>query len=179
MFNLIIAPMEMFDEANQTFFYTKQYDLRLEHSLVSLSKWESKWQKPFLTKGDKSREETLDYIRCMTITQNVDPIVYSYMSQKNIDDVAEYIASPMTATIVNQQKTNGKSEIITSEIIYYWMISFNIPFECQTWHLNRLLMLINVCSIRNQPAKKISRKDHLARQKALNDARKSKYHTNG
>jgi hypothetical protein len=179
MLNITIAPMELFDEKTQTFMMTKQYELRLEHSLVSLSKWESKWQKPFLTKGDKSREETIDYVRCMTITQNVDPLAYIYLSQDNIDTIAEYISSPMTATIISQEKKKGNSEIITAEIVYYWMISFNIPFECQTWHLNRLLTLINVCSIRNQPAKKMTRKEYVAKQKALNDARRAKYNTKG
>lgn len=179
MLNITILPIELFDDSTQRFLTTKQYELRLEHSLISLSKWESKWQKPFLSKGNKTNEETIDYIRCMTITQNVDPMAYKCLSQKNIDDVSAYIDSPMTATTINREKTVSGNEVITAEIIYYWMISFQIPFECQTWHLNKLLTLINVCNIRNQPKKKIKRNEYLARQKALNDARKSKYHTNG
>jgi hypothetical protein len=180
MLQIVIPPIELFNEAKQEFLYSKEYVLRLEHSLVSISKWESKWGKPFLTKQDKTTEETIDYIRCMTITQNVDPDAYKYISQKEIDKITKYIDSPMTATKISKQD-NAKSsrEIITSEIIYYWMISFNIPFECQTWHLNRLLTLINVCNIKNKPNKKMGRKEHFSKQRALNEARKAKYNTTG
>jgi len=179
MLRVIIPPIEFFDELKQEFFYSKEYELRLEHSLVSLSKWESKWCKPFLTKTDKTTEETIDYIRCMTITQNVDPIAYTLISQKEIDEITKYIDSQMTATTFPKEKESPNKEIITSEIIYYWMISFNVPFECQTWHLNRLLTLINVCNIKNKPAKKMRRKDAFSKQKALNEARKAKYNTKG
>jgi hypothetical protein len=179
MLKIIIPPVELFDEAKQEFLYSKGYDLRLEHSLVSLSKWEAKWQKPFLTKTDKTDEETVDYIRCMTITQNVDPIAYKHISQANIDRIVKYIDDPMTATILPKENGASNKETITSELIYYWMISFNIPFECQTWHLNRLLTLINVCNVKNQPKKKISKSDLLARNKALNEQRKAKLNTSG
>ena len=180
MLRLVIPPIELFDEAKQEFFHSKEYELRLEHSLVSLSKWESKWCKPFLTTKDKSNQETIDYIRCMTITQNVDPIAYSYITQKEIDVITSYIDAPMTATTFSQPKENKTNrEIITAELIYYWMIAFQIPFECQTWHLNRLLTLINVCNIKNQPKKKMSKKDAINQQRALNEARKAKYNTKG
>lgn len=179
MLKIIIPSIELYNESTQEFFQSKEYELRLEHSLVSLSKWESKWNIPFLTKKDKNTEQTLDYIRCMTITQNVDPMFYSYIKKKELDIIAEYIDSPMTATTISQDKKVINKEIITSEIIYYWMIAFNIPFECQTWHLNRLLTLISVCNIKNQPKKKIGKKEAIARQRALNNQRRASLKTSG
>lgn len=180
MLRLLIPSIELFDEKTQEFIHSKSYELQLEHSLVSLSKWESKWQKPFLTSKDKTSEETIDYIRCMTISQNVDPEAYKLIRQKQIDLISEYIDAPMTATTFSQpnQKPTNK-QVITAEIIYYWMIAFNIPFECQKWHLNRLLTLVNVCSINNQPKKKMGRKEAARNQKALNEARKAKLNTKG
>jgi hypothetical protein len=179
MLTITIPSRQLFNEEDNTFIETKAYDIRLEHSLVSISKWESKWQKPFLAKGEKTRAEIIDYVRCMTITQNVDPNAYYGLTQENVDAITKYIESPATATTIRQEDTKKSNEIVTSEIIYFWMITFNIPLECQTWHLNRLLTLINVCSIRNQPAKKVNRREQLKRQKALNDARKAKYNTPG
>ena len=152
--------------------------LCLEHSLISLSKWESKWHKPFLSKDKKSREEILDYIRCMTLDNAVDWSVYENLSNQTISEITKYIEEPMTATTFSD---NGRksTEIITSEIIYYWMVSFNIPFECQKWHLNRLLTLIRVCSIKNQPPKKMSTAEIMARNRKLNAQRKAQYKTRG
>lgn len=180
MLRITIPEIELFDDANQIFIHTKSYDLQLEHSLVSLSKWESKWCKPFLTKGDKTTEETLDYIRCMTINEHVCPVDYKLIPKSIIDKITTYIDAPMTATTFSQpdQKPTNK-EVITAEIIYYWMIAFNIPFECQRWHLNRLLTLINVCNIKNQPKKKMPRNKALRDQRALNEARKAKINTKG
>lgn len=180
MLRLVIPSIELYDEKTQEFINSKSYELQLEHSLVSLSKWESKWQKPFLTAKDKTNQETIDYIRCMTISQNVDPLAYNFIRQKEIDVITEYIDAPMTATTFSQpdQKPTNK-EVITAEVIYYWMIAFNIPFECQKWHLNRLLTLINVCNIKNQPKKKMGRKAAMNQQRALNEARKAKLNTKG
>lgn len=180
MLQITIPSMELFNESTSEFILTQEKILQLEHSLVSVSKWESTWCKPFLKSGDKTREETIDYIRCMTITQNVDPQVYKSITQKNIDDIANYIDAPMTATTFTKEENRTiNRDVITSEIIYYWMIAFNIPFECQKWHLNRLLTLINVCNIKNQPKKKRKQRDVLAQQRALNAARKAKYNTSG
>lgn len=179
MLKIIIPSVELFDETKGEFINTKEQELQLEHSLVSLSKWESKWCKPFLTKADKTYEETIDYVRAMTLTQNVDPNIYICIKKDVIDRIAEYIDAPMTATTFKLEKNTINREIVTSEIIYYWMISFNIPFECQKWHLNRLLTLINVCNIRNQPAKKMSKKELFNRNKALNEARRAKLGTSG
>jgi len=180
MLRITIPAVEQWDEAKQEFIYTKEQTLSLEHSLVSISKWESKWCKPFLTKQEKTFEETLDYIKCMTLTQNVDPEVYNYLTNENIKEINEYIGAPMTATYFSDEKTSKTSrEQVTAELIYYWMIAFNIPFECQKWHLNRLLTLIKVCSIKNQPPKKRSKKDIMSRNAALNAARRKRLNTKG
>lgn len=178
MLLLTIPPIEMFNEKTSEFVYSKEIKISLEHSLVSLSKWESRWNKPFLSKDNKTLEETIDYIRCMTITQNVDPEVYFRLTDENINTINKYIESPMTATTFSD---NGHSsrEIITSELIYYWMISLNIPMECQKWHLNRLLTLIRVCNIKNAPAKKMSRREIMNRNAALNAARRKKLNSTG
>ena len=180
MLEITIPARELFDENTQEFFTIKEQTLKLEHSLVSLSKWESKWCKPFLSKEDKSYEETIDYVKCMTITQNVDPKVYECIDANNISKINKYIDAPMTATTFsNDQKGKGNREIITSELIYYWMIALNIPFECQKWHLNRLLTLVRVCSIKNQPSKKMSKRDIMSRNAALNAARRKQLNTKG
>ena len=180
MLRITIPAVEQWDEIKQEFISTKEQTLSLEHSLVSLSKWESKWRKAFLTKQEKTFEETLDYIKFMTITQNVDPEVYKYITNGNIDEVNRYIEAPMTATYFSEDK-NGKTsrEQITAELIYYWMISLNIPFECQKWHLNRLLTLIKVCNIKNTPPKKRNKKEIMSRNAALNAARRKQLNTKG
>ena len=171
---------EGWDEKTEQFVDGKTQTLQLEHSLVSLSKWESKWEKPFFSKADKSYEEILDYIKFMTISKNVDPSVYSHLSRDNIREINEYIEAPMTATTFAKDKNQSKSrEIITSELIYYWMIALNIPFECQKWHLNRLLTLIRVCNIKNSPPKKMSKRDLASRNAQLNAARRQRLNTKG
>jgi len=180
MLQITIPAVELWDERKQEFVITKEQTLQLEHSLVSISKWESKWCKPFLSKQEKTFEEILDYIKCMTITQNVDPEVYNYLTNKNIEEINEYINAPMTATYFSDEKNSKPSrEQVTAELIYYWMIAFNIPFECQKWHLNRLLTLIKVCNIKNQPPKKRSKKEIMSRNAALNAARRKQLNTKG
>ena len=171
---------EGWDEVKEEFVPAEVKTLSLEHSLVSLSKWESKWNKPFLGKDEKTIEETLDYIKCMTLTKNVDPSVYEHLTSENVRQINEYIGAKMTATTFSQEPGGKKnSEIITSELIYYWMIALQIPFECQKWHLNRLLTLIRVCNIKNQPPKKMSRREIMSRNAALNAARRKQLNTNG
>lgn len=179
MLKIVIPGIELYDEEKEEFITTKPQTLHLEHSLVSLAKWESKWNKPFLTKDNKTYEEIIDYIRCMTITQNVSEDTYRLLTSENIQQVIEYIELPMTATTFSNQKKTPSRDVVTAEIIYYWMISLNIPFECQKWHLNRLLTLINVCNIKNQPRKKISRKEIMSRNAALNAARRKQLNTRG
>jgi len=170
MLKITISTIEQYDESLNEFIVSKEQTLQLEHSLVSLSKWESKWNKPFITKTEKTREETIEYIKCMTITQNVDEEVYKTIPNQIIIQVNEYIDSTMTATRLPKPNSHNR-EIITSEIIYHWMISLNIPFECQKWHLNRLLTLINVCNIKNSPPKKMGKRDVARRNTALNEER--------
>lgn len=180
MLEIVIPGAEQWDEVKQEFISTREQTLKLEHSLVSLSKWESKWCQPFLSKKDKTVEQTIDYIKCMTLTQNVDPNVYNLLTKDNILKINEYISAPMTATTFHQEnRGGGNGEIITSELIYYWMVSLNIPFECQKWHLNRLFTLIKVCSIKNQPPKKMSKKDILSRNASLNAARRKQLNSKG
>lgn len=180
MLKITIPESEMFDEKVGEFIYVKEQTLQLEHSLLSLSKWESKWHKPFLGLEEKTMEETIDYIRCMTLTQNVDPNVYRVLSNENIKAINEYIKDPMTATTFsNDTNQSGGKEIITSEILYYDMIGFGIPFECQKWHLNRLVTLIRVCSIKQNPPKKMSKGDIMRRNADLNAARKQRMNTKG
>lgn len=174
---------EDWDEENEEFIYHtvgKSYVLQLEHSLVSISKWESKWCKPFFSKDKKTEEEENDYVRCMTITQNVDPNVYKFIPNDIRDKIREYINAPMTATWFNDNKTaKNSSEQITSELVYYWMISQNIPVKFEKWHLNRLLTLIRVCDIKSQPSKKMSEKAIMSRNTALNAARRKQLNTRG
>lgn len=181
MLTIIVPAGEQYDERTGEFIYVKKDQvLQLEHSLISLSKWESKWCKSFLSRNDKTEEELLDYIKCMTLTQNVDSAVYRNLSKDNIEQINKYIEAPMTATSFSEDKRGrANREIITSELIYYWMISLNIPFECQKWHLNRLLTLIRVCNIKNQPPKKMGKKTLMSRNAALNAARRKQLNTNG
>lgn len=170
-----------FDDLTLTFTTYKKETLQLEHSLVSVSKWESIWRKSFLSTDQKTIEEMIDYVRCMTITQNVNPDVYTRITPQLLEKVNAYILDEPVATWFTEAQGAPKSrEVITSEIIYYWMIALTIPFDpCQKWHLNRLIALIRVCSIKNQPPKKMNKKDALAKRSALNQARRAKGHTKG
>ena len=170
MLQLTIPSAEYYDERREIFIEIKGQTVQLEHSLVSLAKWEAKWKKPFLGKDPKTFEESLDYVRCMTITQNV--------------EINAYIDEPMTATWFSEsQNQKPCREIITAEIIYYLMISLNIPMECQKWHLNRLFTLMRVCNIKNGNAAgnkpKMSKRELMNRNRALNAARKSRLNTSG
>jgi hypothetical protein len=179
MLTVKIPAVEYYDPVNNAFVTIKQQHVQLEHSLVSLSKWEAKWNKPFLTKTPMSIEETMDYIRCMAITQNVDPIAYNALPKEELEKINAYIDHPMTATKFADDKSRPVKEVVTAEIIYYSMIALNIPFECQKWHLNRLLTLIKVCNLKQNPSKKMSQKEILARNRALNAQRQQMYNTKG
>lgn len=180
MLTLTIPAKESWDESKQEFIYTDEQTLNLEHSLVSLSKWESKWNKAFLSNRDKTDEEILDYIKCMTLTPNVPSDVYCLLTRDDFIKINNYIAAPMTATVFSDDKvTKAGREVVTSELIYYWMIALNIPFECQNWHLNRLLTLIKVCNIKNAPPKKRSKREIMSRNAALNAARRKQLNSLG
>lgn len=171
---------DLWDENLQEFVRIKEQTLQLEHSLVSISKWESKWCKSFFSKEPKTNDEVIDYIRCMTLTKNVPPETFLFIGEDNIKKIEDYISAPMTATTFYDDKNHGKSrETTTSELIYYWMIALNIPVEFEKWHINRLLTLIRVCEIKNQPPKKRSKQNMANKYAAVNAARRQKLNTRG
>lgn len=187
MLKITVKGKESFNEETQQFIEPtfKEITLNLEHSLISLSKWESTYHKPFLNNEEKTVSELKEYIRCMTVSPvNVDPTVYEYLTADDYKKINDYIGNPMTATWFNnrnkkQPNNVHKNEQITSELIYYWMITCTIPFECEKWHLNRLLTLIRVCNIKNNPGKKMSGRELLANNAALNAARRKQLNTKG
>lgn len=174
-----IPETDLYDEENELFIYIKKQDISLEHSLVSLQKWEQKWKLPFLDPStNKTVEMMRDYYRCMTITQNVDPDVYKAIPVKEFNRINEYILDPMTATTIRKDE-KGRREIITAEIIYYWMIELGIPSEYRKWHLNSLLTLIEVVSIKKQPEKKRSQSEIANYHRQINAANRAKFHSKG
>lgn len=180
MLTVTIPKCEFWDEKKSMFVYYDECTLVLEHSLVSVSKWESKWKKAFLKKTTKTYEETKDYIRCMTITKNVDPNVYDRIPSDVIDQINKYIEDPMTAVYFPKTEEEGRhGDVVTSEVIYWWMIINQIPVEFQKWHLNRLLALIRVCNMKNSPPKKMSQKELAARNAKRNAERRNQHHTKG
>ena len=184
MLTITVPPLvsEMFNEETGEFVYKteqKERPLRLEHSLVSLSKWESKYHKPFISKEKMSLDEYIHYIKCMTLDKNVDPDIYSRLSRDNLREIGEYIKDPMTAITFRKSNESPSRETVTSELIYYWMIANNIPVEFEKWHLERLLALIRVCSIKNSPPKKMSKKELMERNTALNAKRWAEHHKKG
>ena len=175
---------EYYDEAKGQFVYLKghkAFTLQLEHSLISLSKWESKWKKPFLSDKSKlSPEELLDYIRCMTIGGNIEPEAYNYINQEEIKKIFDYIGDSHTATTITDRRNHPyRNETVTSELIYFWMIECQIPSDYEKWHLNRLLTLIKICNIKQGPEQKMSRQSVYAQNKALNNARRARMHSRG
>lgn len=179
MLQITIPEKELWDEKEEKFIYIKKTTLSLEHSLLSISKWESKWNKSFLSSKDKTVEETLDYIKCMTLNQNIPDVVYICLTEENFKEIQEYINAPMTATTFSNLNGTQNREKITSELIYFWMINFNIPFECQKWHLNRLLTLIKVCDIKNRKPEKMTKSQILQRNAELNAARRKQLNSKG
>lgn len=180
MLYLTIPKTELWNEATDQFEYTEPVDLELEHSLVSLSKWESFYEKPFLNNASLTTEETRYYIKCMCLTPNVDDSVFSLLSIENIQAVDEYIKKKHTATWFNEtsSKTSADSNVITSEIIYYWMVSLAIPFETERWNINRLLTLIKVTNIKNQPPEKLSREEAIERVRRVNARKRAELQAN-
>lgn len=187
MLKLQILGDEYYDEEHECFVTNgKPITLNLEHSLISVSLWESKYKKPFLKKSkdeiQMTPEELKYYIQCMTLNKDVDPTVYDRLTTENVTKILEYIDDSMTATWFNDKnskKAPQSGKATTSELIYYWMIANGIPFECQKWHLNRLITLIRVCNAEGAPAKKMSKKDIMAQNAALNKMRRAKHHTKG
>jgi|SRR6478609_5672789 len=176
----IVIGDDMFDEETQRFSIANELVIDLEHSLVSLSKWEQKYLKPFLDEKPKTGEEMLYYFECMVLTPGITQKDLVRFSQANFQEVNEYIQSPATATTFYEPSTKGKrGETITSELIYYWMVTFQIPFDAETWHLNRLFALIRVLNIKNGKQKKMSRGEVAHRNRMLNEQRRKDLGTSG
>jgi hypothetical protein len=180
MLMIVVPGIELFDDTNQEFTTQGDVVLELEHSLVSLSKWESIYEKPFLGEGEKTTEEVLGYVKAMTLTPKVPEEIFHKLSEENVTAINEYIDAKMTATWFNDAPGAPKSrEVITSEVIYYWLIAFQIPFECERWHLNRLFTLIRVCNIKQAKPEKMSRAEIAARNRELNAQRRAQWGTQG
>ena len=175
-----IPGKDLYDEKNSCFVTIRPTTIVLEHSLLSISKWESKWHKAYFSRETKTEEEAFDYIRCMCLAQNVDPNVFKAIDAESAKKISDYIADPMTATTIHNIDKKPSRDIITNELIYFWMTDFGIPFDpCEKWHINRLFTLIQVASAKNQPPKKMGRKDMLNQRNLLNAQRRAKYHTRG
>lgn len=182
MLQITIPKAEWYDESRQEFIYTDETTIQLEHSLISLSKWESKWKKPYLDfRTQRTQEEFIDYVRCMTLTKNVNPLVYEAIDQPIADTIQAYINDKLTATWFSEEQKKrmpSRNRIVTSELIYYWMIAQNIPVEFQKWHLSRLLTLIEVCNAENSP-KKMSSAEIARQNRELNAKRRAERGTHG
>lgn len=191
MLEIKIESIECYNDETQEFYTVPGAVLHLEHSLISVSKWESKWHKPFMeSTNNLTKEETLYYIKCMTMNTNkIDERCYLGLSVENTQKILDYIKDPMTATWfgedkkVNKQPSRMGKQIITSELIYYWMVTLQIPFECQKWHLNRLLTLIRVCNAKNEEANpnkpKMNKRELMSRNAALNAQRRARLNSKG
>lgn len=179
-----IKKQELYDETNERFItLDSDYELVLEHSLISISKWESKWHKLYFDdKEKKTREELLDYIRCMNTRYDVPDIVYSALTTEQIDEISKYINDPATATKISMIQTNNntKHERLSNELIYYYMFKLNIPKECEKWHINRLLILLEIFGIKDGTNdKKMSRAELIARNRATNARNKARFNSKG
>lgn len=180
MLKIIIEDEELYDEESNTFQTTERFEFEVEHSLLSLSKWEANYKKPFLSSGKLSTEEIFQYVMYMILTPNVTEKIVNDSSTKIFSEVNDYINSSQSATTFGEMpQKRGPGEVITSELIYYWMVAFNIPFECEKWHLNRLFSLIRICNIKNSKPEKVSRHEAAMRNRALNEKRKAELNTTG
>lgn len=182
MLRINVAPYEYYDTTTEEKILMPGVELRLEHSLASISKWESFYEKPFLTNDHKTEDEILYYTKCMSLDDNVPNRVFRRLTTEDITKVSEYISKKHTATWFSENssdKPGAASGVVTSEVIYYWMVSLNIPFECENWNLNRLLTLVRVINAKNQPAKKMTRAEAAARARQLNKQRQKELNTTG
>jgi hypothetical protein len=180
MLRLVVPEEELFDERTSEFINVDSVELELEHSLLSLSKWESFFEKSFLGTDDKTDEEVMYYVWCMVLDDRIDQSVLKRLSPQNLREINEYISSKQSATTFGEMPSRpGRGEVITAELIYYWMVAFTIPFECEAWHLNRLFSLIKICNIKNSKPQKQSKQDVAKRYQEINAQRKAKLGTTG
>lgn len=181
MLTITVGGTDVYDESSETFRAEGGVELQLEHSLVSLSKWESEFEKPFLSNIEKTGDEVFGYVRCMILTPNPPGDIFLKLSKENLESINAYVDRKMTATWFsdNQRGSPATREVITAELIYYWMTVFQIPFECETWHLNRLFTLIRICNIKQSKPKKASRTEIAARNRELNAQRRQQMGTTG
>ena len=180
MLEIITKEDEFYQPNINKFIQIPSCTLTLEHSLISLAKWESRWQIPYFDNNKKTTAQDLDYIRCMVIGNVKNEHVFETLSVEDIIRIKEYIASPMTATTFQKKsRGNSRKEIMTAEVIYAHMFAHNIPIECQKWHLNRLLTLLRVCDLQNAPKEKMSKKQTALWNAQQNEARRAKYNTRG
>lgn len=179
MLVLQVGVEELYDPTENEFSLSDGQTLELEHSLVSLSKWEAKWEIPFLSAEEKSTEQINSYIKMMSLNGEISDESISLLRPQHYKQLNDYLSAKMTATWFSNITKSASREVITAEIIYYWMVSLQIDFQCQYWHLNRLITLIQVCNQKNQPAKKMSQSDTIAKQRALNAQRREKYNSSG
>lgn len=177
---ITIPERDFYDSASGRFITIKKTTLKLEYSLLSISKWESKWHKPYLSNKEKTPEESLDFLRCMCLSNDVDPVIFIALDAATVKQITDYISDPMTATTFHERDKKPSREIITSEIVYFWMTEYGIPFDpCEKWHFNKLTTLIRVAALKNAPPKKMGKREMLNQRNALNAQRRAKYHTRG
>lgn len=179
MLKLKVLGTEVFNETTSEFGTDGDVVLELEHSLVSLSKWESKFEKPFLTGESKSTNEIIGYVRAMCLTPDIPETIFKKLSGENFQEINSYIDAKMTATTFSDRKSRGSNEVVTSELIYYWMTVYTIPFACETWHLNRLFTLIRICNLKQEKPKQMSRAEQASEQRRLNAERRSRFNSTG
>lgn len=182
MLQITVPGTETWDEEKNLFSYSKPFVLRLEHSLVSISKWEMRWEVPYLKtleRKEMTERQFIDYVKCMTMNQNVPEDVYENLTYANAEAIKEYIDRKMTAAWIAKGVARPSQETVTSDLIYYWMFSFGVPKECEKWHLNRLMMLLDIFAVKNSNNNKMSKADIYKQNRAINEARKAKYHTRG
>ena len=178
MLRIKIPAAKGWDPIKEEFIDLPETTLNLEHSLLSMSKWESIYHKPFLSRQEKTREETIEYIKCMTMDEDVDPYVYYMLTEDNLNAISDYIENPMTATTVREQKGQSR-RIITNEVLYFQMFSYGIPKECENWHLNRLITLLKVFNAETAPQKSMSKTEILERNHKLNMQRRAMLNSKG
>lgn len=177
MLHLTIPKQEIYNDSLEEFQTVGPFNLQMEHSLLSISKWESKTKKSFF-RQESTVEDTILYFKCMTINK-VDDVAFSLLTQENVREIREYIDDSKTATTFKNTNEKKSRELITSELVYYWMTTMNIPFEAEKWHFSRLITLIRIHTAKNTPQKKRSKSELLAENRAINEARRKQFNTKG